>query len=212
MANDYTHLAWIDLESTGTDELSDPILEIGFILTDRELHVIEEKQAVISPAYSFDGWQDWMSQVVVEMHSHNGLLEDVARWGRRLIAVEAELISYMAEVGAVPHRVRLAGSGVSHFDRRFIKAQMPLLYKWFDYKNMDTGVVREFIRAAGREDLIPTLNNDKTHRAMDDIRLHLEEGRYYRALFQGIPGHYAMPERSPLDYDGISSIEIVEGM
>ena len=32
-----THYLWLDLETTGTDERRDDIIEVGFIITDKEL-------------------------------------------------------------------------------------------------------------------------------------------------------------------------------
>ena len=42
MSDKDTNLIWIDLEMTGLDPQQDQIIEIATIVTDKDLHVLEE--------------------------------------------------------------------------------------------------------------------------------------------------------------------------
>ncbi|MET4157693.1 hypothetical protein [Agromyces sp. PvR057] len=80
---------------------------------------------------------------------------------------------------------RLAGSGVWHSDQHVLAKHTPRLRKMLaDRRIVDGGIVRCFSQEATGKDLTP-VNDRKDHRALGDIRLHQEEGRTYRRLFQG---------------------------
>jgi oligoribonuclease len=120
-----------------------------------------------------------MNPFVREMHMSNGLLDDIEKYGEPITDVEEYLTLALSHEGE-PGDFILAGSGVSHFDRRFIEAQMPQLAKWLRYYNIDVGVLRRTLELCGRDDLLLP-KQDKTHRALDDALLHLEELRFVRA-------------------------------
>jgi oligoribonuclease (3'-5' exoribonuclease) len=65
----------------------------------------------------------------------------------------------------------LAGSGVSHFDNRFIKVQLPVSSKCLTFWSWDIGAVRRFLECAG----VKGVKNVKKHRAMDDIEQHIQD-------------------------------------
>lgn len=173
-----THVAWIDLETTGTDEDRDPILEVGLIVTDMKFRKLRTMSWVIRPD-GLDALQANADPYVQKMHKDNGLWEACAQLGRLLDEVDLEVANFLVSVGSGPFA--LAGSGVAHFDRRFIAAQMPLLDKRLTYWSLDVGVVRRFLTSAGRPDLVPEAGKgaNKPHRALDDIELHLIEGQHY---------------------------------
>jgi oligoribonuclease len=188
LSDDPKHLCFVDLETAGTDEHSDPIIELAMILTDLEGEQIDSYKAACLPAgYDAMFVEGRMASVVYEMHKANGLLGKLHS-GDYLDTqtVESQVITILSSY-AKPHDFVLAGSGVAHFDRRFIAAQMPDLNRWFRYYSIDVGVMRRIIGLAGRDDLVPPLNEAKNHRAMDDIRLHLAEFRTYLALLRAIP-------------------------
>ena len=186
-----TNLAWIDLETTGLDAHLDPILEIGLIITRARppFETVATYEAVIAP--DEDEWYTRMNSFVREMHTGNNLLNDIESHGRALSDVEEEVVSLFKEYGR-PHNYMLAGSGVSHFDHRFINAQMPILAKWLQYPSLDVGVIRRALGFSGRSDLdafgqtFATVN-DKPHRGLDDVADHLNEFRAYSKMFEGIP-------------------------
>jgi oligoribonuclease len=187
-----TRLLWIDLETTGSDERQDPILEIGAILTewDAPYDELGSQQMTVRPKGE---WAGRMDHVVTRMHTVNGLLAEVFREDPSgaedyMTIDEADriVVEWLASHGLRPHEVVIAGSGVGHFDRRFIAAQMPKLDKWLRYYVVDVGAIRRFIETTGRTDLLYERPTNKAHRAMDDIVDHLTECRHYAKAVQSI--------------------------
>jgi len=189
------YLLWIDLETTGVDQVEDPILEVGMIITESCPPFVDLFQGswVINPALSgSDAWDTRLDEYVRNMHTVNGLLNDV---GNPEVAVslgvaQQQIINALDNFGR-PHNYMLAGSGVGHFDRRFIETQMPDLAKWLQYPNLDVGVIRRAFSFAKRDDLVEfgtTFEGaDKPHRGLDDVQDHLAEFRLYCELFGNIP-------------------------
>lgn len=179
MPKEAKHIVVLDLETTGTDEHKDAILELGMVITDRTLTIERAYHYTIAPDkeswwnINFDPDYDFVRR----MHTDNGLLADVARHGLDRMDVEAILVREFAGLGE-KHDFLMAGSGVGHFDRRFIKAVWPQWERWFQYPVLDIGVVRRFGELAGVQS--PDLTTSKPHRALEDAKLHLEEMRWWK--------------------------------
>ena len=177
-------LAWVDLETVGLDAHHDPILEVGVIVTAGHTPFTElaEAEFVIRP--EGNDWTHRMNPKVLEMHTGNGLLANVFASGVPITEVEQALIGMLDTVGS-KHDFVLAGSGVAHFDRRFIDAQMPALSKWLRYYTVDVGVLRRSLAAIGLGAVVDEaaevgkLGGRKEHRAFGDIESHLAEMRFY---------------------------------
>lgn len=183
-------ILWLDLETTGTDELSDPIIEVGAVLTDNspEFREISYFEAVVKVADPYEALRR-MQPEVVQMHVRNGLVEALLlRDGYgSLAAVEENLLIWLGnELQQTGPRVPLGGSGVSHFDRRFIKAQMPALDRALTYWAYDIGAVRRFLRLYGvvHSDETTARSAVKDHRALADTREHIAEARFYATLLR----------------------------
>lgn len=176
-------ILWVDLETTGGDETEDEIIEVGAILTDFEYkEIAPEFQMVCKP--SDHAWSRLMAnEVVKKMHTENGLIAELTRpWAHDINHVDLQLEDFVRS--RIPAgKVILAGSGVGHFDRKFINVQLPNTALLLKHAPLDIGVVRRFLRYAGytfKMDAQPT----KNHRAFDDITLHLNEAREYRQFIQ----------------------------
>lgn len=190
------YLLWIDLETTGVDHNEDPIIEVGMIVTEASPPFADlfEGSWVINPALAgLSSWRGRMGDYVKQMHATNGLLDDVENpdIAVALSVAEEQIINALDSIGR-PHNFMLAGSGVGHFDRRFIETQMPFLAKWLQYPNLDIGVIRRALSFAKRDDLTEFgttfEGEDKPHRGLDDVRDHLAEFRLYAQIFASIPG------------------------
>lgn len=181
------NLAFIDLETTGTDETNGSILEIGAIVTDEELQPLASWETLVDPqmAHVAD-----MAPVVREMHTASGLLDQLDRIAPELVANTApDGIRYLPDADyrlaellrpfTIRGQIVLAGSGVGHFDARWIARHLPRTSKLLTFWTIDVGVVRRFLSMLADVD-IPTLNDRKPHRALDDVRLHLAEATVYR--------------------------------
>lgn len=182
--SDITHLLWLDLETTGTDERKDSIIEVGCLLTDTELNEIEgwAYSWVVAPTEA--ALQRLLTNPVVrQMHADNGLLWDVLDGKNVLIEdVSDPLLGYLKRASDYkPKTIMLAGSGVAHFDRRFLRYHMTSVEDYLAYPVLDVGVIR---RAYKLWHVLTPLDgpdtNAKTHRALEDARLHLEEARAYK--------------------------------
>lgn len=179
-----TFLAWVDLETTGSDREQDPILEVATLVTSNEFPfvILESYEAVVRP--NIQNWTHRLGPVVLEMHIRNGLLTEVFNEGRPLGEVESEVMKMLSKYGK-PHDFIIAGSGVAHFDRGMIDAQMPRLSKWLRYYSIDVGVLRRSLEVMGS----PIAGNyefpeAKEHRGLLDIFDHRLEFIHYAKLLR----------------------------
>jgi oligoribonuclease len=187
----------LDLETSGHDERAyeASLLEFGAILCrdDAELTQVGTAAQVIRPPMPEKTWAT-MPDVVRQMHTENGLWTEALTGGAMAGVVDQQFAAWLAQV-AGDSQVALAGSGVSHFDDRWLRVHMPLTFARLTYWSIDAGVVRRFLQYARRDDLA-RLEQDvhaKPHRAFADAQLHLEEMRYYLRLIASIPAPEAVP-------------------
>lgn len=173
--------AWVDLETTGTNERVDKILEAAFIITDADFNEIDKFEVQCNPGVAIMGR---MSDYVRNMHTENGLIEDVSKLDFRNPPWKLLRQILLEHVNASGKKLILAGSGVSHFDFRFLKEIFPNWNQLFTYSPLDIGSVRKFMKIIGIEPPpgYPS-QDDKLHRAMDDIELHLKEARLWKEHF-----------------------------
>ena len=175
------NLAWIDLETTGTHPEADRIIEVGLVVTNQHLETLLEGSWTVGPPDTL-----CMTPTVAAMHARNGLLEELSEVGGPPLAdIDHDLVSVVGPY-LKGGRIILAGSGVAHFDRKFIDAQLPELAKRLTYYTIDVGVIRRFmdkVVGAPKPADYPTPDG-KTHRALDDIRLHVDEARSWRDHLQ----------------------------
>lgn len=167
------NIAWVDLETSGSDETSGHVLEIGCVVTNPDLVALDEFYKVVNPG---EGWQDDLSDFVRDMHDRSGLLDAVGS-GVSLTEADESFAAFLDRY-IVDGRIILAGSGVGHFDSRWIRAHLRLSAKRLTYFVYDVGVVRRFLRTVDEGLLRPA--PDKAHRGLDDARDHLDEWKFYR--------------------------------
>lgn len=185
-----THFLWLDLETTGLDQDHDLIIEVGVILTSVDLATEHFAFSQVCSEYALAKFllESYEDGVVLAMHTENGLLAQMKANRDHLQPaheVGKFICGLMGDCGVEPHAVMLAGSGVSHFDRRFIAAQMPKLDKFLAYPSLDIGVIRRAASFWAPGWMADDQNHTKPHRALDDARLHLEDARTYRDLMIG---------------------------
>lgn len=177
-------ICWLDLETTGSKD-SDAIIEVGMALTDAtpELNVLKTYQRVIRPAY-WNMYRAAMATVVIDMHTKNGLIAEIDEMDSPQYRadstepVEQEIIDFLGKIG---DHIPLAGSGVCHFDRKYIRRDFPRVDPYFTYWTYDVGVMRRMARLAGL-DIPHSIEQDKPHRALDDTLWAIDEARRYLSL------------------------------
>jgi oligoribonuclease (3'-5' exoribonuclease) len=122
-----------------------------------------------------------MKEVVVKMHTDNGLLDEVGQRGfypsemhrdMELARVDQELADWVRSFAGGDH-MPFAGSGVAHYDRKFIKRDLPLLDRRLTYYSLDIGSARRILDLADVK--WPQVHFSKSHRALDDARQHIQE-------------------------------------
>lgn len=177
-------LLWLDLETTGSDEAHDCIIEVGCVLTTHDLTALGEFTAVVKPDPLGLG-RMIQNDIVRAMHEKNGLLDDVlaATDEDRPHKVTRRLLDWLSDLGFQSGKIVLAGSGVGHFDRRFVARYMPQLNERLRYWVIDIGVIRRAHEMWIGPDPFKH-NDDKTHRALDDIRCHVAEAQSFAELWR----------------------------
>lgn len=183
-----TYVAWLDLETTGTDEKREPIIEVGVALCEDGpgMEPVDEFQAVIDPGPTFwAGFPRNVNGVVLGMHDANGLWDEAREAPYAISDVDDELADWLRGYAGTRH-VILAGSGVSHFDRRFIAAQMPLTDKRLTFWSLDVGSVRRMLRRTAPGLVRPERTEGKAHRALVDALDHRDEWLSYEAAMAGL--------------------------
>lgn len=182
-------LLWLDLETTGSDERYDCIIEIGCVLTNSNLSPLYDDEEEPSASWVVCPTDEGLGRmlrndVVRTMHEENGLLQEVLENHPDPIdKITPRVIAWLETYGARQDTVVICGSGVSHFDRRFIRRFMPQLDRYCRHWHLDTGVIRRahefWLGVPG-----PNMNPGKTHRALDDAKCHLLEARTYQRMWQ----------------------------
>lgn len=203
---DYTHIAWIDLETTGSNEATENIIEVGLMITDAtpELGIIEQRSWVVTP--NEQGKLLKMDPVVIDMHTKSGLLADVLKQatynkGPWIGTVDREVAEALKPY-LTKGRIALAGSGTSHFDSKFIRWHMPKTAELLTYWSYDVGAVRRYLRLAGVP--IESPSEGLTHRALQDVRDHAAEARRYLAAMKSL----ASPAwHAPIHGSGVAPFE-----
>jgi oligoribonuclease len=178
MAQDSTHLIWIDLEMSGLKPDSDRILEVALVVTDQRLQTVAEGpvRAVRQSDAVLDAMDSWNTAT----HARTGLTGRVRASTVDEAQVEAEMIAFLARhvpAGASP----MCGNSVCQ-DRRFLARYMPQFESYFHYRNLDVSTLKELARR-WRPELIAGLTKQGRHEALADIYESIEELKYYREHF-----------------------------
>lgn len=203
MSDTPMNVCWLDLETTGTDEDTGSIVEIGCVMTDPDLREVESLSLLVKP--DEDHWLG-MNYVVVRMHRTSGLFdavndgyEDLDRFDALSHAEADRLLVAFLDRHAVSGRVILAGSEVSHFDHRWIRRHLPRSSRKLTWWAWDVGNVRRFLGSIDPA-LVRPPSGPKAHRGTVDARDHLDEWRFYRSLIrEGMTGlHVAAARPRPL--------------
>ena len=180
MADKLDNLVWVDLEMTGLNPDVDRIIEIATIVTDAELNVIAEGPAIAvhQPEPVLAGMDDWNRRT----HGESGLIDRVRRSPFSAIDAELQTLEFLQQ-HAVPGASPMCGNSICQ-DRRFLARAMPVLEKFFHYRNLDVSTLKELARRWAPE-VLAGLQKTSKHLALDDIRESIDELRYYRmSLFK----------------------------
>lgn len=178
MAQDSTHLIWIDLEMSGLKPDSDRILEVALVVTDQRLQTVAEGpvRVVRQSDAVLDGMDSWNTST----HARTGLTARVRASSLDEAQVEAEMVAFL-ERHVPPGVSPMCGNSVCQ-DRRFLARYMPRLEGYFHYRNLDVSTLKELMRR-WRPELMAGLTKQGRHEALADIYESIEELKYYREHF-----------------------------
>ena len=173
-----TNLIWIDLEMTGLDTVSDRIIEVATIVTDKYLNELAEGPvfAISQSQETMDAMDEWNTR----QHGESGLTERVLTSGVRLEEAQQATLDFLAtwvDKGASP----MCGNSICQ-DRRFLAREMPELESYFHYRNLDVSTLKILAQQWAPE-VAAGFTKESTHRALADIRDSIDELAWYRDNF-----------------------------
>ena len=179
------YIVWVDCEMTGLEVTIDEICEIGVVVTDGELNVLDPGlQLVIKPsAKALKNMGDFVRQ----MHTDSGLIEEIPK-GISIAKAEKQVIEYIKQWVPEERTAPLAGNSIGT-DRMFLNRQMPALDKFLHYRNIDVSSLKELSRRWFPRVYFQLPKKTGNHRALADILESIQELRYYRkAILVPVPG------------------------
>ena len=176
---------WIDCEMTGLEVTIDEICEIGVVVTDGELNVLDPGlQLVIKPSAKA---MKNMGDFVRQMHTDSGLIEEIPK-GISIAKAEKQVLEYIKQWIPEERTAPLAGNSIGT-DRMFLNRYMPTLDSFLHYRNIDVSSVKELTRRWYPKVYFQLPKKDGGHRALADILESIRELEYYRrAGFVAEPG------------------------
>ncbi len=179
------NLIFLDLETTGLDEATGEILEIGMLAVNPRN--LQELAAWSTPVNPSSGFYAKMDPRVVEMHTASGLLEEL-RGPRSYTKLEAGGLPGLAQAEAwaiacfdnwggatVDGKSPLCGSNPG-FDRRWLRRWMPALEQRFLYRDFDSNFTFQLARFVFGQD---TKKEHTHHRALADCRQSVQTIRTF---------------------------------
>jgi len=169
------NLIWIDLEMTGLEPKIHQIIEIATVVTDSELNVLAEGPviAIQTEQACLDLMDDWCTT----HHGKSGLTHRVKQSLVTMQEAERltiEFVSRYVPAGKSP----MCGNSICQ-DRRFMVEQMPLLEKFFHYRNLDVSTLKELARRWSPS-VYQSHQKQGAHLALADIMESIDELNHYR--------------------------------
>ena len=168
----------MDLEMTGLDPAVHTIVEIATLVTDDDLTVIAEGPDLV--IHQDEEALAGMEKIVVDMHTHSGLLDEIRASTMTLEQAGAETLAFIKAHIPQARTVPLCGNSIG-MDRRFLAAYLPEIEEYLHYRSVDVSTIKELARRWYPEALSAAPRKATAHRALDDIVESVAELRYWRA-------------------------------
>jgi oligoribonuclease len=168
------NLVWIDLEMTGLNIAKDKIIEIGVLVTDTDLNILDEK-GFVRYIHIDQKDVDGMIDVVKNMHTSNGLIQKCLESDVSIEQADADTVEYLKQfVGE--KESPLCGNSIS-VDRNFIEFNMSSLNRFLHWRNIDVTTLKQLLKLwKGEEYFKP----NGEHEALGDIKESIEELKFYK--------------------------------
>jgi oligoribonuclease len=170
-------LVWIDCEMTGLDLKTDRLIEIAVLVTDADLNILGDGIDVV--IHADDEALSSMIDVVTQMHTRSGLIEEVRASPIDVAAAEDLVLDYIRTHVKQAKTAPLAGNSIAT-DRGFIARDMPKLDDYLHYRMIDVSSIKELCRRWYPRIYFGQPEKGLAHRALADIHESIRELRYYR--------------------------------
>jgi oligoribonuclease len=129
-----------------------------------------------------------MVDVVTQMHTRSGLIEEVRASTVDLATAEKAVLAYIREHVKQGKTAPLAGNSIAT-DRGFIARDMPELDSFLHYRMIDVSSIKELCRRWYPRIYYGQPAKGLAHRALADIHESIRELQYYRrTAFVAPPG------------------------
>ena len=179
-------LVWIDCEMTGLNLESDKLIEIAALVTDADLNILGDGVDVV--IHADDAALSSMIDVVADMHTRSGLIEEVKASTVDLATAEKMVLDYIREHVKQAKTAPLAGNSIAT-DRGFLARDMPALDSYLHYRMIDVSSIKELCRRWYPRIYFGQPAKGLAHRALADIQESIRELQYYRrTAFVPAPG------------------------
>lgn len=162
---------------TGLDPAKHVIVEIATLLTDDDLNIIAEGPDLVINAT--EAQLSEMDQVVIDMHTKSGLLEQIRASTITLEEAGAQTLAFLKSHISTAKTVPLCGNSIG-MDRRFLAVYLNEIEEFLHYRSVDVSTLKELARRWKPEVLSLAPRKEAGHRALDDITESVNELRFYR--------------------------------
>lgn len=171
-----------DVETTGIDEHTDALLEIGIAISDMQLNLLH-KQSWLWPGSCGDRVQklyEASSAFVQHMHTNNELWSDLYRAGNNCPDPIPEILTLLSQIGISANSQVEVINRNPGFDLRFLRVNAPALASCFHYHMIDICSFQCFLNkwAPGAGKYVRASGG--RHRAADDAADAFEELKFYK--------------------------------
>lgn len=175
-----TNLAFLDLETTGLNPLSDRILEVGVVIwnpSNREV-VAEDNWVGRLEDGSLDGIWDQIPEDVQKMHTDNNLWNEVKNSHWDITEHSDDIRDFLAQYDAVGGP--MCGNSI-HFDREFLRFNqqdaLPGVLEMFNHRNIDVSTFDNTARYF--PDVLKPTPRGNAHRAIEDCHMSIRNYTNY---------------------------------
>ncbi|WP_296103239.1 oligoribonuclease [uncultured Corynebacterium sp.] len=174
-------IVWIDCEMTGLDPSTHVLVEIAAIVTDANLNILDEGLDIV--IHATDDELAKMDDFVTQMHTKNGLTEEIRQSTVSVGEAENAILDYIKKWVSTPRTAPLAGNSIAS-DRKFIEAYMRKLDEYLHYRMIDVSSIKELAHRWYPKVYQHQPKKGLAHRALADIKESIRELDYYRrAIF-----------------------------
>ncbi|OFT81043.1 oligoribonuclease [Corynebacterium sp. HMSC29G08] len=179
-------VVWVDLEMTGLDPSRHVIVEVAALVTDANLNILDSGIDLV--VHATEAQLAQMDDFVRNMHSENGLLNEIERSAVTIEEAEDAVLELIAKHCDPNHPAPLAGNSIAT-DRMFIREQMPRVDAALHYRMIDVSTIKELTRRWYPKTYQNQPDKGMSHRALADIVESIQELDYYRrCVFTPSPG------------------------